>query len=109
MLQASPACCLNGLPVDPGGIVRRKKGGNAGNVVGLAYAAERCVGLQLLLEVAADEPRGVDAFGFNHAGIQRVDANLSRTELLGECPGDGVHCAFGSAVNGRSAQSSRGN
>jgi hypothetical protein len=98
-LQAGAAGGLDGLAVDPDGVVGGEEGGDAGDVAGLADAAERGRASHFLLEVAADEAGGVDAFGLDHAGVERVDANLAGSELLRERAGDGVHRALGGAVD----------
>ncbi len=53
-----------------------------GDVIGLADAAQGRIGDRLLMEVAADEAGGVDAFGFDHARVERVDADLLGSEFL---------------------------
>ena len=50
-------------------------------------------------EIALDEAGSVHTFCFNHAGVERVDPDLARTQLLGEHSGDGVDGAFGRRVN----------
>jgi hypothetical protein len=68
-LQACAAGGLYRLTVDPDGIVGGEECGDAGDVAGLTDAAERRVLFNLFLEVAAYEARGVDALGFDQAGI----------------------------------------
>src|ERR1700759_1303730 len=54
------------------------------------------------MEVGADEAGSMHAFGFNHAGVERVDANVSRTQFLRQSERRGVNCAFGCTVHSRS-------
>ena len=48
----------------------------------LADAAERGLRDGALFEVRADEARSVYAFGFDHAGIDGVDADLPRAQFF---------------------------
>ena len=84
---------------DPLGVVGGEEGGDAGDVVHLADAAERGLRDGSLLEVGADEARGVYAFGLDHAGVDGVDADLLRAEFFREDAGDGVDRALGSGVD----------
>jgi hypothetical protein len=63
------------------------------------------------LEVRADEARGLDAFGVNHARVYGVDANLLCAKLFREDSRDGVDGALGSggdrAVRRRQAADDR--
>jgi hypothetical protein len=68
--------------------------------LGLADAAERGAGDYFLVEVAAEEAGGVDAFGFDHAGVEGVDANLLRPSSWASEPVIGVDGALGGAVDG---------
>ena len=42
---------------------------------------------------------GVDAFGFDHAGVDGVDADFPRAEFLGQRLGDGIDGGLGGAVD----------
>ena len=53
----------------------------------------------LLAHVAFGDAGGVKAFGFDHAGIDGVDADFAGAQFLGERPRDGIHRGFGRAVN----------
>ena len=55
---------------------------------------------KLLLEVATDEARGVNAFGFDHSGIDRVYPDLLWSKLLGEHVGYGIDCTLRRRVDG---------
>jgi AraC family transcriptional regulator of adaptative response/methylated-DNA-[protein]-cysteine methyltransferase len=82
--QARAAGGLDELPGQPVGIVGGEESGDVWRcpVVGRCGQAE--FRFSLLLKVAADEAGGVHAFGFDHAGVQRVDANLAGAELAGQ-------------------------
>src|SRR5580658_1849416 len=98
-LQAVAAGGLDGLAVDPGSIVGSEKRCDRRDVAGLADAAKRGAGNYFLVEVAADEAGGVDAFGFDHPGIERVDANLLAAKFLGKRLRHGIYSALGGAVD----------
>ena len=49
-------------------------------------------------------PGRVDALGLDHAGVDRVDADLARAQLLGERPRHGVDGRLGRAVDRRVRQ-----
>src|SRR5262245_4448673 len=51
------------------------------DVVRLPHASEPHLSLDRLLEVATDETARTRAFGLDHAGVDRVHANLARAEL----------------------------
>jgi len=72
----------DGLATDPARILGGEEDGDRADIVGLADAAERGLRFNRFLEVAAGDPRGVETFGLDHAGIQRVDADLSRAEFF---------------------------
>ena len=88
---------LSGQPI---GVVRCEEGSDGSDVAGLAGASERSLFDQILLEIGADEASGVRAFGFDHAGIDRVDTDLLRSKFAGENSGDGVDRAFGGGIDG---------
>src|SRR5260370_41238772 len=50
----------------------------------LPGAAQRSLRGRVLLEVGADEARGVRALGFDDAGVDGVDPDLLRPQLPGE-------------------------
>src|SRR5580692_5693350 len=81
-LQAIAAGGLDGLAVDPTGFVRGQECGDGCDVAGLADAAQRSALNGFFFEVAADEASGLHTFSDNHSGIDGVDANLFRAELL---------------------------
>src|SRR5438105_4150931 len=87
------------LAGEPGGVFRRQKDRDGGNIAGLTDASEWGLGDRSRLEVRADNARAMRAFGLDHAGIQRVDADLLRAELAGEHAGDSVDRALGAGVN----------
>ncbi len=72
-----------------------------GDVVRLADAAERCLGNETGFHLRSDDAGGVRAFGLDHAGKNRVDADLARAELIGEHAGDRVHRALAAGIDGR--------
>src|SRR6516162_1893987 len=74
-LQTCPTRGLDSLAGYPIGVVGSQKRCDGSDVLRLPNAAERCFCLSLFLEVAADEAGCVDAFGFNHSRVQRVDAD----------------------------------
>src|SRR5260221_1088443 len=96
---AQAAAGADKLAGDPLGVARSQKGGDAGNVINLADAAERGLRDSAGLEVGADEACGVYAFGLDHAGGDGVDADLLRAKFVGEDASDGVDRALGSGVD----------
>ena len=69
---------------DPRRIVRGEEDGGRGDVVRLADPAERRLCSICLRKSLSAMPGGVDALGLDHAGVDRVDADLARPQLLGE-------------------------
>ena len=96
---AEAAASEDQLAGEPGGILRAQEDRDGGNIAGLTDASERGLGDRSRLEVRADNAGAVRAFGLDHAGIQRVDADLLWAELAGEHAGDGVDRALGARVN----------
>src|SRR6185503_20861765 len=66
----------------------------------LSGAAQRRLGLRVLLEVRPDEAGGVRALGLDDAGIDRVDADLARTQLARQDAGNSVDGRLGGGVDG---------
>src|SRR5205809_7682364 len=62
-----PAGDVDGFAGDPAGLGGRQEDGDRADIVRLADPAQRRRRYDLLLEVAADEPRRVHAFGLDHA------------------------------------------
>src|SRR6478736_3907072 len=83
----------------PGGVFRRQKDSDGGDVARLADAAQRGLRDGGLLEIRSDDATAVSAFSLDHAGIDGVDPDLLRAELTGEHAGDGVDRALGAGVN----------
>ena len=73
----------------------------------LANSAERRMRLEPLAQVAfvVGGAGGRCAFGFDDAGIDRVDANLPRSQFLSQRPGQGIDGGLGRAVDGSSRRS----
>ncbi len=67
---------------------------------GLTDTAEGVSASRFFCIVSADHADGVGTFGFGEAGVDGVDANLSRCQLLGQDAGDGVDCGLGGRVDG---------
>jgi hypothetical protein len=81
------------------------------NIIHLTVTAKWDLGDNAFLEVRADEARGLDAFGVNHATVYGVDANLLCAKLFREDSRDGVDDVLGSggdrAVRRRQAADDR--
>src|SRR5262249_12186595 len=84
---------------DPRRIVGGQKDGGRSDVLCSADPAQRRLRLRVPLEVAADDPRAMGPFRLDHAGIDRIDANLARSQLLGERPRDGINRRLGGAID----------
>src|SRR5262245_25364624 len=63
---------------EPRGIVRRQKDGDRSNVADLPDAAQRRLPDDGLLEVRSKDAGADNAFGHDHAGVQRVNPDLPR-------------------------------
>jgi hypothetical protein len=87
---AEAAASEDQLTGEPRGIPRRQEDRDGGNIAGLTDASQRGLGDRSRLEARAEKAGTVRAFGLDHAGIQRIDADLLRTELAGKHAGDGV-------------------
>jgi hypothetical protein len=87
------------LAGEPGGVFRRQKDSDGGDVARLADAAKRSLRDGGLLEIRSDDAATVGAFSLDHAGIDGVNPDLLRAELAGEHAGDGVNRALGAGVN----------
>ena len=87
------------LAGEPGGVFRRQKDSDGGDVARLADAAKRSLRDGGLLEIRSDDATAVGAFSLDHAGIDGVDPDLLRAEFAGEHAGDGVNRALGAGVN----------
>src|ERR1700747_1311847 len=83
------------LAGEPGGVFRRQKDSDGGDVARLADATERSLRDGGLLEIRSDDAPAVGAFSLAHAGIDGVNPDLLRAELAGEHAGDGVNRALG--------------
>jgi hypothetical protein len=88
-----------GLAGDPAGGVRGHEDRGFGDVGGLGDAAERSGLLDLPAELAFGDAAGVEPFGFHHAGVQGVDADLLRTEFEGQGDRDGVYGGLRCAID----------
>ena len=83
----------------PSGSIGGEKDDHVGNVGWLAGATERGLGDQAFLPVGSNHAGGVCAFGFDQAGIDRVDANAARSQFTGEDAGDRIDRTLRSGVN----------
>src|SRR6185437_2524445 len=106
-LYAKSASGMNELAVHPGTIVRGKEGGDCGHVARLANATERCARDSLPMKLAAEDARGLNAFGLDQARIDGVDSDFARPELLGQRCGNGIDGALGSRINCGGADAAR--
>src|SRR5271170_860326 len=84
---------------DPLRVIGSEKGCDRRNVIDLAETTEGSLRHCAFLEVTADEACGVDALGLDHSRVDRVDADLPRTKLLGENAGDGVDRPLGAGID----------
>ena len=55
-----------------------------GDVLRLTDPAQWCLRNDHFVEIAFDNSRGMNSFGLNHAGVDRIDTNFPRAEFLGE-------------------------
>jgi hypothetical protein len=85
--------------VDPAGILGGEEDGDRTDVGGVTDAAQRRLRLDRFVEVHANETGGVNAFGFDHARIQGVHADLAQSKLLRERLDD-IDGPLRGAVNG---------
>src|SRR6202040_910328 len=97
---AETAAGDDALAGDPLCVVGCKEGYDGGDVVDAACATEGSLRDEGLLEVGPDEACGLRAFGIDNAGVDGVDADLTRAKFLCEDASDGVECALGSGVDG---------
>src|SRR5262249_42118603 len=91
-------------PGDPLRIGRCQKHRSRRDVFRLADAAERSLGFDLLAKVTLCDPGRVKSFGLDHSGVDRIDANLTRAQFLGERACDRVHRRLGATVDRRIRQ-----
>src|ERR1043166_1283398 len=82
--SVEPSSDVDGLSGDPRRVRRRKEGGDRGDVLGLADAAQRRLRFGLLAHLTLGDACGVDTLRLNHARINRVDSNAPRAEFLRE-------------------------
>src|SRR6478735_3996223 len=87
------------LAGDPGGIVGSEEDGDGADVIGLADAPQGCGGDDGLVKIGADEAGRMHALGFDHARVERIDADFAGAELLRERFREGIDRAFGGTVN----------
>src|ERR1019366_2277709 len=85
------------VPGDVGGLFAGQELHGAGDVLGLADAAERNLGEVLGLHFIGQDPRHV---GLDVAGGDGVDGDAAAADLLGEGLGHGDHAALGGGVVG---------
>src|SRR4029453_7900152 len=85
---------------EPGRVVRSEEDGDVGDVIGLADATEGSLTDDRCWKIRSDKSGGVRALGFDHAGVDRVDADLLCTKLPREHTGDRVDGALCAGVDG---------
>lgn len=83
----------------PAGIVRCKIGDDRRDIPDLANPAEWRLVLVNGLEVRADRPGGMRAFGFDQTGTDGIDTDPARPEFPREHAGDRVNRAFRACVD----------
>src|SRR6058998_1113865 len=84
---------------DPAGIRRSQKNDGRSDVVWLPDSSERALCLEHFLEIASKETACPYAFGFNHTGIDGVDADFARSKLFGQRFGDCIKSCLCRAIN----------
>src|SRR5436190_9624334 len=84
---------------DPFGVGRCEKNGCSRDILRLTDATERRLRFDALLHVTSSNAGGVDAFGLDHAGINRVDANFAGSQFFRERARQRIDRPFGAAVN----------
>src|SRR5437762_6714850 len=95
------ACDAESFACDPRGIGGSEKDRGRSDVIGLTDSAEWCLRFNAFAKIALVETGCAHSFRFHHAGIDGVNADFARTELLGQRSGDRVNRAFGAGVNRR--------
>ena len=83
------------LAGEPSRVVRSKEYSDRGDVADFTGAGEQGLLIEGLLEVRTDHTAGVRAFRLDHAGIQRIDADLPRSEFTSEHTSDCIKSALG--------------
>src|SRR5881397_2202744 len=83
----------------PRGVRRCEEDGGRGHVLSLADAPQRRSRLELPAEITLVETRGTHSFCFHHAWVDRIDADVTRSEFLGQRAGHGINRGLGGAVN----------
>lgn len=86
------------LAGEPAGIIRGQEDGDGGDVARSANASERGLCDEGFLEVGADHAGVACAFGIDRARVERVDADLLRTEFAREHAGNGIERSLGADV-----------
>src|SRR6266853_3928708 len=82
---------------------QKERGGR--DVLGLANSAQRRLRFYLLAEIALGYAGGVKSFRLDHSRVQRVDADLPRSQFFRERLCQGIHRPLGRTVNGASGRS----
>ena len=80
-------------------IIGSEKDGNRGNIARLANASKRRSLDYIFLEIAADKSRSMRAFRLNQAWVQRIDADLLRSELTRQDTGNRIHRTLGPGIH----------
>src|SRR5271155_5747017 len=89
----------------PLSVIRSEEHGDRSDIIRLTQPAERCLGDGRRFPIRAKHARSLCSFGYDHPGINRVDANLLRSKLLRQHPGDRIDSALGPGIDGRSRRS----
>src|ERR1700761_5929708 len=80
---------------EPFRVVGSEEHRDRSDIVGLTKPAERSLRDSRLFKIRAEHACSLCAFGFDHPGVNRVDANLLRSELPRQHPGDRIDSALG--------------
>src|SRR5215467_2129219 len=97
--SAETAARENLFSGEPCGVVRGQKDGDRSDIADLPDAGQRGLTDNVFLEVRSEDSEAENAFGHDHAGIQRVNPNLPRPELARKHAGDGVNRALCAGVD----------
>src|SRR5262245_4068705 len=99
-LSSQPARDHQRLAGDPRGIVPRgQEHYGRRDIVRLADAAQWSGRFDLLAKIAFVKTLRMQAFGLDHARVDRVHSDATRAELLGQRARHGVNCRLGRGVH----------
>src|SRR5262249_49088096 len=97
-LSTQPPGDVKGFTRNPGGFGAGQEPHHGGDVLRPAGPAERGFRFHLLFEIAAGDAGGVQPLGFDDSGVDGVDADFARPQLLGQGARDRIHGRLGGAV-----------